>query len=410
MTGGDATAIEPPPTDEWCRAHFDHTSPALAQHLYATMARMRAGCPVAHSDAHGGFWVASRYEDVLRVAQDWEAFSSALGISVPNPNPVVPAIPVHIDPPLQRIYKRIINTYLTPAMVAPFEEPTRALVTRLIDGFIEDGRCEFMSAFARPLPGLAFFELFLNTRSDDLERLGNMAYRASIGDRSGWVELHAWIVELVGRRRAERSQRGDVVDGVIGADIDGRPITDDEIVGILQLLVLGGLDTTAGALGQIMIRFCEQPEIPALLRERPELLVPAVEELLRLDGPFAAIGRTAAHATEIAGQPIAAGEKVLIYWASANRDEAVFADPDRFDPLRSGNRHLAFGAGPHRCAGSNLARLNLQVAVRALVDRLADLTLDTGGEPIRFHSVLNRAPLAVPIRFRPAPRSVKAQS
>ena len=396
-----------PPSDEWCANHFDHLSPQLAQNLHETLASMRADHPVAHSEEHGGFWVVSRYEDVLRVAQDWRTFSSAHGVSVPDTDMVVKAIPEHLDPPLHREYKRLINAWFTPAVVAAYEPATRALVHRLIDDFVEAGECDFMTGFARPFPGLAFFELVLNAPPDDVHEINDMATAASVPTNpnrgEAWRGMYAWISQLVETRR-EHGPRGDVVDAVIAAEIEGRPITDEDVIGVIQLLILGGLDTTAGALGQIVLRFCREPEIPALLRRRPELITDAVEELLRLEPPFIAIARTAMADTEIGGHQVRKGEKVLMYWASANRDGSEFGCPAAFDLDRPTNRHLAFGAGPHRCAGSNLARLNLRIALEEVVRRLDGIRLQDGAEPIAFHSVLNRAPLAVPITFTPGPR------
>jgi cytochrome P450 len=398
-------------TDEWIAEHFDLLSPALAAELHPTLARARSQCPVAHSDQYGGYWVSTRYEDVLRIAQDWESFSSELGITVPH----IPSsggksmkiLPVGIDPPLHRTFKRLINAYFTPAAVAPWEEPTRALVNRLIDGFIERGECDFMAEFARPFPGLAFFDLALHAPADDLEEVNHYATMASLPQvpeqRECLMKLAGWIGEFVEQRRRQ-GPRGDVVDAVMEADIEGRPITPEEVIGTIQLLVLGGLETTAGVLGAAMIRFCEQPEIPALLRERPELIPAAVEELLRLDGSFICIGRTARHDAEVDGHTVKAGERVIIYWASANRDGTEFDDPDTFDAERAKNRHIAFGAGPHRCAGSNLARMNLRVAIDEIVRRITDARLQPGAG-IEFHSTFNRAPLSVPITFTPGPRS-----
>jgi cytochrome P450 len=153
-----------------------------------------------------------------------------------------------------------------------------------------------------------------------------------------------------------------------------------------------------------MIRFCEHPEIPSRLREHPELMADAVEELLRLDSSFIGIGRTARHDTKLDGCPVQAGEKLYLSWASANRDEEEFADPDRFDPERPRNRHVAFGAGPHRCAGSHLARLNLRVALTELVQRLEDVRLQIPAAEVPWHTGFNRTPLSVPIRFRPGRR------
>jgi len=393
--------------DDWCLHHFDHLAPELAATLPDTMARMRGLCPVARSDRHGGFWVVSRYEDALSAAQNWEAFSSAHGLAILPSNGVVRNLPVETDPPEHRVYKRLINPYFTPAAVAPWEQPTRALVTSLIDGFIEDGTCEFMDAFARPLPSLAFFDLAIHAPAGDLERVAHLASRSSTPNapdgRECWLGLYAWIKEFIAQRRGQ-PPRGDVVDAVLNAEIDGRPLTEDEIIGTVQLLILGGLETTAGALGLMLIRFCNQPEIPALLRGRPELMPRAVEELLRLEPSFVSIGRTAVRDAELDGCQISKGDKVLIHWASANRDQAEFAHPDDFDLDRERNRHLSFGVGPHRCAGSNLARLNLRVALEELVRRLSDLRLRDGAD-IRYHAGLTRSPLTLPITFTPGPRA-----
>lgn len=389
--------------DEWCRSEFDHLSPELAATLPETMTRMRELCPVAHSAAYGGFWVASGYEEVFSVAQNWKAFSSAHGLSVTGTKGIVRNLPVEVDPPEQRAYKSLITPYFTPAAVVDWEQPTRDLVTRLLDEFIDDGRCEFMETFARPLPSLAFFELAIGAPADDLDTVSKLASRSSIPNhpeaRECWKGLYAWVKGFLADRR-EQPPRGDVVDAVLAAEIDGVPLTEDETIGAVQLLILGGLETTAGALGLIVERFCREPEIPQLLRERPDLMPKAVEELLRLDSPFVSVGRTAVQDTELGGCPIPSGDKMLIHWASANRDAGEFQDPDRFDPNRPRNRHFAFGAGPHRCAGSNVARLNLRVALEEIVRRMDRITIADGAQ-ISYHAGLTRSPLELPISFVP---------
>ncbi|MFI5046690.1 MAG: cytochrome P450 [Acidimicrobiia bacterium] len=408
----DTTASAPSPIDdEWVEHHFDYNADELAQDLHATLARARSKCPVTHSDAYGGYWVATDYEHVLQVAQDWQTYSSELGITPAQPRATAASgqagmkiYPVSVDPPLQRIFKRLINAYFTASAVSVWEEPTRALVTELIDGFIESGECDFMDVFARPFPGLAFFDLALHAPKEDLAEVNSWATAASTPDAGdSMMKLAGWIGNLIADRR-ETGPRGDVVDAVIDAVIEGEPIGEMEMLGTITLLILGGLETTAGVLGMAMLRFCEHPEILDELRAHPEKISDAVEELLRLDGSFVCIGRTARHETELAGNHVEAGDPVLIYWAAANRDEAEFDHPDEFDLDRPGNRHLAFGAGPHRCAGSNLARMNLRVALEELVVRLHDVRLQDGAD-IRFHSQFNRAPLSVPITFTPgAPR------
>jgi cytochrome P450 len=392
-------------TDEWVEHHFDHLSPELAREFHPTLARARSLCPVARSDRHGGFWVVTGYENVLRVAQDWQTFSSELGITVPHVprSSSMKILPVAIDPPLQRTFKRLVNVHFTPAKVNPWTEPTRTLVNQLIDGFADRGECDFMTDFARPLPGLAFFDLALHAPAEDLAEVSRYATVASLPhleeSRECMMKLAGWIGRFVEQRRTD-GPRGDVVDAVMNAEVDGRPIAREEVIGTIQLLILGGLETTAGVLGAAMLRFCARPEIPALLRARPELIGKAVEELLRLDGSFICIGRTARQDAEIDGHQVKAGEHVIVYWAAANRDEAEFTESDAFDLDRPANRHLAFGAGPHRCLGSNLARMNLRVALGEIVRRLGDIRLQPGAD-VGFHSTYNRAPLSVPITFTP---------
>ena len=403
----DATSAGEAITPEWCAEHFDHMSPQLARELHETMAHMRANHPVAHSDRYGGFWIINKYEDVLRVAQDWASFSSAHGITVPAHETSMPAIPEMVDPPLHREFKRLINAWFTPAVIAKQEAATRDLVTRLIDDFVEAGSCDFMGAFAQPLPGLVFFEMVLHAPADELEEINRLSTVASAPfDEAGInarIQMLGWINDFVEKRR-EEGPKGDVVDAILDAEIEGRPITQTEIIGVIQLLLFGGLDTTAGALGSMMIRFCEHPEIPALLRADPELIPAAVEELLRLDGPFIFIGRTAMDDAEVGGCPIKRGDRVLISWTSANRDEDEFPNPAEFDLERSSNRHVAFGAGPHRCAGSNLARMNLRIAVAELLARLDDIQLAIPADQVPFHSMYSRSPIHVPITFRPGRR------
>jgi len=391
---------------EHVRQHFDYRGPEARDHLHDAMAVLREACPVARSDQHGGYWIVTRHADVVAAAQDWDAFSSQLGVSIPaNPN-VALAIPEHIDPPLHREYKRLINRWFTPAAVAPLAEGAHRIASGLVDAFAARGEAEVMADFAIPFPGLVFFELVLGAPADEVAHVTETAAGATDpgnpGSRDCYVALNEWIGRLTERRRAEgRTEVRDVVDAVLAAEIEGRPIRDDEVQGLILLLILGGLDTTAGVIGQSVLRFCAQPEIPALLRAQPDLLPGAVEELLRLDTSFPGIGRTVRHDTELAGQPLAAGDKVYLSWAAANRDPAEFDDPDEFRIDRSSNRHLAFGAGPHRCAGSNLARLNLRVAIGELVQRLPDLRLAVAPEEVEFHTAFNRRPLAVPVRFTP---------
>jgi cytochrome P450 len=395
--------------DEWLTKHFDYYSPDLAPSMPESLARMREVCPVAHSDALNGYWILTKYEDVRSAAQDWSAFTSTEGLAIVDPPapPPVRIVPEVVDPPEQRIFKRLITPYFTPAAVAPWEGPLRQLVTNLIDAFIEGGTVEFMAAFARPFPNLAFFEHAISAPEDDLAKVAHLASKASapMDPKAGenWFALFMWIKTFVEQRRAQ-PPRGDVVDGLLNAEIDGKPLAENDIIGAIILLILGGLETTAGALGLIMIRLCRQPEIAERLRNEPALIPNAVEELLRLDSSFICIGRTATRDVEISGHSIKAGDRVLLHWASANRDDERFGKGGEVDLDRKQNPHLAFGVGPHRCAGSNIARLNLRIALEEIVGRLHDLKLQDDAE-IRYHSASTRSPQSLPISFTPGERS-----
>ena len=402
----DSTSSTDPISDIWIRTEFDHLSPKLGDRFYETLATMRSTCPVVRSNQHGGFWVLTRYEDVLQVAQDWRTFSSAEGVTIPR-NPVaIKNFPEDVDPPEHRIYKRIINQYLTPPAVGKHEAATRRVASGTIDEFIERGECEFMDSFARPFPSQVFFQLTLGAPLGEIDQVAYMASKASSPHdpeaAECWVGLSRWIREFVVRRSKE-PPRGDVVDGVLNSDVAGRPVTSEEAIGMLQILILGGLETTAGVLGQMMLRFIEHPRLRSLLRNSPDLIPIAIEEMLRLDTSFVAVACTATRDTEVGGHPVKKGEKILMYWASANRDEAEFSDPTDFNSRRRVNRHLAFGAGPHRCAGSSLARLNLRVALEELLPRLDDVALKDGAR-VSFHTTFTRSPHSLPITFTPGRR------
>jgi cytochrome P450 len=401
-----SAAVEPM-TNEWCMHHFDPQSPELPAGLPATLARMREACPVAHSDQYGGFWVVTKYKDVLRVAEDWETFSSEHGLLVPPAPTAVRNMPVEADPPAHRAYKRLVNAFLTPAAVQQWEDRTRQLVNRLIDAFIERGRCDFMAEFARPYPALAFFAFTLNAPAEELEKLAYLTSKSAIPtdpeSAACWAALAEWVNDFIEQRRHQDPKR-DVVDGVLTAEIDGRPLTQEEVIGIVQNLVIGGLKTTSTALGMMMVRLCRQPEIPAFLRTNPERIPGAVEELLRLDPPVSAVGRTSMRDGEVGGQHIKRGDKVMVYWSSADWDADEFPNPDSFDLDRARNRHLAFGAGVHRCAGSNLARMNLRIALAELLGRLDDIRIEEGAD-LHYTLGVVRGLVSLPITYAPGPRS-----
>jgi cytochrome P450 len=395
-------------TDDWIAEHFDHLSPELSPVFDDAMERMRSQCPVTHSDKHGGFWIVARYEECLKVLQDWQTFSNAQGVSIPMRRSDPPLPPDEFDPPIHREYKRLINAYLTPAVVGRNEAATRRTADKLIDAFVEDGHCEWMSSFAHQYPRLTFFESILHAPAEDIDQLNEWVDIVTTQRANDdYLEVNrllvAWIERFVQQRRSQ-TPKGDIVDAVMNAEIEGRPITRAGILGTVQLLMFGGFDTTAAALGSIMVRFARDADLPARLGREPALIPDSVEEFLRLDSPVVAMARSVVRAVEIGGKHFNKGDKVLFHLSSANRDRGEFENPAELDLDRDRNRHLAFGAGPHRCAGSSLARMNLRVALEQVVSRLHDIRLQPGAEPIRYMTAFTRHPLAVPISFTPGPK------
>jgi cytochrome P450 len=211
--------------------------------------------------------------------------------------------------------------------------------------------------------------------------------------------LRTWTTDILTKRRTA-PRRPDVIDALLHADVGGRPFTDDEQNRTLILLVTAGLETTVSALGNIMLHAATRPELWEKLKAMDSVEL-AIEEFLRFDAPAPALNRTAVADGEIGGQPIGEGERVVMYYASANRDERMFEAPDelRFD--RSPNRHLAFGMGIHRCLGQHLARLELRVALEELLKRIDDIRLEPEGLVFK-NDGSTRGPSVLPLRFRSA--------
>lgn len=382
---------------------FDYASPEVAAHFRDLTAAMRERCPVLHSDRHGGHWVVTRYDDVRAVVQDWESFTSTEGVTLPKNEGAPVAIPVDLDPPLQREFRRLLNYYLTPARVRQFEPATRRLVDELIDEFIDDGTCDFVAQLGERFPAAMFLENVLGVSGEDLERLANAASTLGLNPGTpeameGFIEIYGWATQLLEARRGGE-RRDDVVDGLIHGTVMGREVTLDEAVGAILLLILGGFDTTSHLAGSIMLRLARDPDLAEHLRKHPEDLQAAIEECTRLDTSFTGITRVATTDVELQGVRIPRGDRVLVYFDSANRDEREFDDPAQFKLNRKGNRHLGFGGGPHRCAGSHLARLNLRVMFEQLLSRLTDIELVDPEAEVVYVQRITRGPKSLPLRF-----------
>jgi cytochrome P450 len=357
-------------------ARFDHHDHALSKDPYAVYRELRATCPVMKSEAWDGFWVVSSYEAVSQVAHDDETFCSGRGVSYPHAGNARPLIPIEVDPPEFLGYRRLLNPMFSHTAVEAMEADVREITNDLIDAFIGRGSCDFMKEFAEPLPA----RMTLRLLGIDESRWGEFLHAIHVGvhessrdfDKAveALLEVYVQLAIALDDRQQGDGTGDDIISQLARADIDGRPLEDEEILDICLLMLFGGLDTTAAMIGHALVWLHEHPDQKALLAAEPERLPAAVEEFLRYEAPVQGLARTVTQDCELGGQQLREGDKVWMLWASANRDEAEFPDADEMVLDREANRHFAFGVGIHRCLGAHLGRLMGRVALEELLRRI----------------------------------------
>jgi cytochrome P450 len=372
--------------------HFDHHDPRLGNCFGEVYSEMRSRCPVAHSDQHGGFWTLSSYETVHYAMQHYELFATAPSVNIPaGLGQKRPLLPMEIDPPMQSRYRALLLPVFSPGRMKAIEGRIGEVADSLIDGFIDTGECDFVEDFAEKLPTVIFTEM-MGLPSEEAPRFHNWKNTllhghhddtdGSIRARAG-QELNAYLIELLQRRKHDPGD--DIISTLHGADVDGDKLSDEEILDMTYLLFLAGLDTVASSLGLHFLHFAQRADLRAQLAADPDVIPLAVEEMLRVESLILA-GRTATQDVELGGQLIRKGDRVLINTVAASRDPAVFDDPDeiRFD--RGRTRHIGFGVGPHRCAGSHLARIELAVAYERWHRRIPEYRIKDGAHVVRHAS------------------------
>jgi cytochrome P450 len=369
--------------------------------------RLRAEAPVCrHPEREGpGFWLLSRHADVVAVSRDHATFSSyAGGVMTPDLDPAGLAMNrmmlLNMDPPPHTKLRNLVNRGFTPRQVARLEPRIRELADGIVSAVAPAGRCDFVTQVAGELPSALIAEL-MGIPIADGRRLYELTERMhSAGDPAGGqaaaVQMLGYAGEL--RKRKREAPADDIASVLLAAEIDGERLSDLEFDLFFLLLINAGGDTTRNLVAGGMLALLQHPEQLAALRRDRSLLPSAIEELLRWCTPVMQFRRTATRGAEIRGQRIRAGEKVVMLYPSANRDEEAFAEPDRFDVRRAPNPHVAFGGGAHFCLGASLARLEIRCLFEAILDRLHDVELD--GPVERLHSWFIDGPRRMPVRFR----------
>jgi cytochrome P450 len=361
---------------------YDHFDPELLADPYAFWAALRDDEPVARSDHHGGFWVVSRYADIMEAACDPATFSSRDGTGTP-PIPTR-LLPIDTDPPLHQKYRKIINPSFTPQAVRAHEAEWRTLAKELIAGFPSGGELELCDAFAVPFPQQVALRMIgfpdddrpdLAAWIDDITRLRGINDE-KVGEAA--VGVMTRIIERLEERQGQ-PRREDLISVLLDAQLDGRPLDDDERLFSMMLLLLGGLDTTTSAIAMALAYLAGHPDDRARLLADPDLLDTAVEEFVRIATPVQGLGRTVTRDTNLGGCPLHEGDRVFLLWAAGNRDPRAFDRPEEVVLDRHPNHHLGFGAGPHRCVGSHAGKLMVKIALQELLPWLGDYRVV--GEP-----------------------------
>ncbi len=408
-------APETCPVHDWA-TDYDIFDPDYVRDPAPVWDDLRERCPIAHTTRWGGSWMPTRYEDLQQLVKMVPALSSRSAVVVP-PSPELREVlvaeakkygsenpPITADPPEHQPFRRLILPFFSPRAVEEQIPYTRALCNSLIDGFAAKGEADAAADYAQQItPRVIAHVLGIDpARAGDfvtwvrgILELGQtqpemrIKYRGIIRD---------FFQEMVTERR--RNPRGDAISTLIEAEVEGERLDDYKVVGVCFLLLVAGIDTTWSSISASLLHFATHPEDQARLRAEPELLPTAVEELLRFYSPVT-MGRKVMEPVEVGGVEMKPGDKVLLNFPGANRDPAAFEKPDEVILDRKRNRHMAFGLGIHRCAGSNLARMEMHVALRTWFDRIGPFEL-ADPDAVTWAGGQVRGPRSVPVRFAAA--------
>jgi len=365
-------------------------TPDTATSPHEVYAQLRSECPVLRGDGWDGKpqVIVSRYEDVIWSLKHPEHFSSAP--EAVNIGQEQKLIPLQVDPPEHAPYRRLLDPEFAPKRMKPLEPEVRALVNQLIDRFIDRGECDVHEELATPLPSGVFLALmglpqsdlpmFLQWRDDTIRpdvAPGDMEAAAAVRERVGH-ELSEYFERMVEEKR--KNPEDTLLTRIAHGEVDGRPLTREETLGICHLLLLGGLDTVTATLDCALAYLAQHPDRRQAIVDNPALAPVAVEELLRHQTPVMMVLRVVKEDCELAGQELKQGDGMMVILGSANSDDSEFDAASECDFTREANRHLAFGAGPHRCLGSNLARMELVIALEEWHRRIPDYRIKEGTE------------------------------
>jgi cytochrome P450 len=381
---------------------FDNTDPQVISHLYERIEDVQARCPVAWSESHGGFWMLTKYGDVVEASRDWETFTVTEGIMIPPTGATMPVIPAELDPPRHTKLRKLVLPNFTDKALEPWAPGIRQIVAEAFAPLLPTGRADVVQDVARPVPVLAICLILGIDRDWQLIRQLAEDFLAATGQpelaREKALALEAFLDEEIKARRGQPVK--DLLGAYVNADVDGEPLPEHEILGLVQLLVVAGHETTVNGMGMVLYRLVSEPGLRDRVLADRSLVDKIIDETLRLHPPVWNLGRTVRTGTEMRGSTMCPGERVMLVYGAANRDPEKFANPDQFDVDRPGiTQHVTFGSGRHRCIGEALARLELRLTLSYVLDTIPDIEL--AGEPVFGGGTNQFGPRAMPVRFSP---------
>jgi cytochrome P450 len=399
------------PVTDWA-TDFDHTDPVWANNPFPIWEELRtSGCPVAHSDRYGGTWLPVTHELVSQIAYDTEHFTSrAVVVSEARPGPedlpapIGPAPPITSDPPFHALARRLLLPAFAPKKIEALEDYTRALCRELLDRIGDRDEADAAVDYAQHIPLRVIAKMLgfpesdadyfrhvitlileegIRLAEDDEERLKQQA------------EMDAYFDAQIEDHR--QNPRDDLTTFLLEAELDGNKLMHEHVRGTMLLILVAGIDTTWSAIGASLWHLAQHPDDRRRLAAEPELMPFAVEEFLRAYAPVT-MARLVAKDVEIEGQELKEGDWVLLPFPAANRDPSYFSQADEVVLDRAENRHSAFGLGIHRCLGSNLARMELRVAIEEWVRRYPEFTLSDPAA-VTWAGGQVRGPRSIPVHL-----------
>jgi cytochrome P450 len=399
------------PVKDWA-TDFDVLDPRYVSDPFSIWDDLRQSCPIAHTDRRKSSWLPTRYDDVTDIAHDVAHFSSLKVAVIPGdededpnanfdgPNLEYGLPPISADPPLHTWTRRLLLPWFSHQRVDSYVPLTRDLCRGLLDEFVDEGNADAAADYAQQIPvrviarilGVSpdLSDTFTGWVRDVLEFADDPERR----QRGGEGLLNYFLGQL---EECRRNPGDDLLSELLTTEVDGQPVDDGIVLGMAALVLIAGVDTTWSAIGSSLWHLAAHPDDRKRLVAEPDLMPTAVEELLRAYAPVT-MARVVTEDIEYKGCPMRAGDKVLMNFPAANRDPEAFEQPDVVLLDRAHNRHVAFGSGIHRCAGSNLARMELQVALEEWLARIPDFALAEGQE-IAWAGGQVRGPRILPVVF-----------